>query len=290
MTLVGLAAICSAAPARELKADEKLEPSQSIAHVVRKIILVGDSTVSVRSGWGGAVCDLHVNSRIACVDLAREGRSTHSYRAEGSWKIALAEMKAGHAYAATYVLIQFGHNDQPGKPGRSSDLATELPANLRSYVMEARAAGAVPVLVTPLTRRIFKSGVLQDTLEPWAAAIRKTASEMGVPLIDLHARSKAAVQALGPVGSTKLAQLPPAPDVLEVARADGNVGAPVPVVPAVMPPTPTPTPQTPGAPGPTGKLVFDTTHLGEQGADFFASQIAEELARIFPDLRSDLVL
>ena len=53
----------------------------------------------------------------------------------------------------TYVLIQFGHNDQPGKAERTTDLATEFPANLARYVDEVRAAGAMPVLVTPLTRR-----------------------------------------------------------------------------------------------------------------------------------------
>jgi hypothetical protein len=39
------------------------------------------------------------------------------------------------------------------KPGRSTDLATEFPANLCRYVAEALGAGAHPVLLTPLTRR-----------------------------------------------------------------------------------------------------------------------------------------
>ncbi len=58
-----------------------------------KIILVGDSTTQVLSGWGGSFCAYHVTSFAACVNLARGGRSTHSYRAEGSWDLALAEMK-----------------------------------------------------------------------------------------------------------------------------------------------------------------------------------------------------
>ncbi|NWN22949.1 lysophospholipase, partial [Escherichia coli] len=102
-----------------------------------KIILVGDSTTQVLSGWGGSFCAYHVTSFAACVNLARGGRSTYSYRAEGSWDLALAEMNA-RGFAKTWVLIQFGHNDQPGKPGRSTDLATEFPANLRLYVQEAR--------------------------------------------------------------------------------------------------------------------------------------------------------
>ncbi|WP_214676452.1 hypothetical protein, partial [Escherichia coli] len=72
-----------------------------------KIILVGDSTTQVLSGWGGSFCAYHVTSFAACVNLARGGRSTYSYRAEGSWDLALAEMNA-RGFAKTWVLIQFG--------------------------------------------------------------------------------------------------------------------------------------------------------------------------------------
>jgi lysophospholipase L1-like esterase len=291
--LTMLGAVCVALSGAVGAQDIDLAPAgtaasgQTISPLVRKIILVGDSTVSVRSGWGGAFCAFHVTSRIACLDLAREGRSTRSYRAEGSWKIALGEMRSGRDYAATYVLIQFGHNDQPGKPGHSTDLASEFPANLRRYVAEARSAGAIPVLVTPLSRRIFKDGLLQDTLAPWAAAIRNVAEDMRVPVIDLHARSKAVVEALGPVASTRLAEAAPGPSFLAAVRATGTVGAPLSPVPPPALPRP---PSKPGGPGPTGDLVFDTTHLGREGADLFAGQVAEELARVFPELRPDLVL
>ena len=97
----------------------------------KKIVLVGDSTTAVVGGWGPSFCGYHLTSFVACVNLARGGRSTFNYRAEGSWDIALAEMKSG-GFSKTYVLIQFGHNDQPGKPGRSTDLATEFPQNLRA--------------------------------------------------------------------------------------------------------------------------------------------------------------
>ena len=130
---------------------------------VKKIILVGDSTMQVNSGWGGAFCARHVASTVTCVDLGRGGRSTLSYRAEGSWDIALAEAKTP-GYGEVYILIQFGHNDQPGKPGNSTDLETEFGQNLTRFVEEARAAGAIPVLVTPLTRRSFVGGSAADDI------------------------------------------------------------------------------------------------------------------------------
>ncbi|QDH68899.1 rhamnogalacturonan acetylesterase [Marilutibacter alkalisoli] len=243
-----------------------------------KIILVGDSTTAVQSGWGASFCSHHVSSFIACLNLARGGRSSYSYRAEGSWDIALAEMKTG-AYERTWVLVQFGHNDQPGKPGRSTDLETEFPANMRRYVEEIRAAGARPVLVTPLTRRMFRDGRLDDDLEPWADAIREIANDMDVPLVDLHARSTAAVQALGPVQSMRLAEVP-APSWMHAAAQTGTtVGHEVPPLP-VAPPDPLGRPPL-GQP----KWQFDYTHLGVDGANFFAAIVADELTRVVPDLR-----
>jgi len=190
-----------------------------------KIVLVGDSTTAVQGGWGGAFCDRHVASFLACTNLARGGRSTYNYRAEGSWDIALHEMRAG-PFDAVYVLVQFGHNDQPGKPGRSTDLATEYPDNLRRYVAEIRAAGAHPVLVTPLTRRQFEAGRLLDDLAPWAEATRAVARELDVPLVDLHARSRALVQGMGPVLAMRTAQRPAAPEQVTAAQGGTTIGTP----------------------------------------------------------------
>ncbi|MDB5421572.1 MAG: hypothetical protein JWR59_1519, partial [Brevundimonas sp.] len=189
---------------------ESLPSAQPIR--ASKIILVGDSTTAVAGGWGPSFCAQHVTSFLACVNLARGGRSSGNYRTEGSWDIALGEMSAPY-YVATYVLIQFGHNDQPGKPGRSTDLATEFPANLKRYVEETRARGAMPVLVTPLTRRQFVDGQLQNDLEPWAEAIRRVAAETHTPVVDLNASSASAVQALGPAMSARFAQAAPLPEV-----------------------------------------------------------------------------
>ena len=249
---------------------------------VKKIVLVGDSTTQVNSGWGGAFCAYHVVSSLACVNLGRGGRSTYSYRAEGSWDVALQEMKAG-GYGAVYVLIQFGHNDQPGKAGRSTNLETEFPVNLRQYISEARAAGAVPVLLTPLTRRNFAKGELRDDLGPWAEKIRSVAAEMAVPLVDLYASSQAAVQAMGPAGAARLAEISPPAEVLEAAKS-GNV-----VSSATLPkPAPTQAALPPG-PGGTFNQVFDYTHIGKAGAETFSAIVADGLARAVPDLRKDIL-
>ena len=260
------------------------ERPPSIPIRASKIVLVGDSTTAVQGGWGPAFCARHVSSFLSCVNLARGGRSSYNYRAEGSWDIALQEMRPG-AYREVHVLIQFGHNDQPGKPGRSTDLQHEFPDNLRRYVREVRAAGALPVLLTPLTRRQFRDGVLGDDLAPWADATRRVAAELGVPLVDLHARSMAAVQGMGPVQAMRFALAPASAAQVSAAQAGTTIGAP----PAIAAPAASVVDANAIEPMGQAKIAFDYTHLGAEGASFFAAMVADELAQQVPALRRNLI-
>lgn len=187
-----------------------LSPSSSgeEAPAVERVVLVGDSTVATRTGWGDAFARL-LAPAVECSNQARGGRSSKSFRDEGWWAKVL-EAKP------TWVLIQFGHNDQPGKgPKRETDAKTTFRENLARYVAEARAIGAKPVLVTSLTRRNFNAeGKLDpghpqpssdgtgeksaDLLADYAAGTRAVAAEQKVPLIDLHARSIEQLNQLGP--------------------------------------------------------------------------------------------
>jgi len=175
-----------------------------------RIILVGDSTVAPVNGWGPGFCE-DVTAQVACVNMAKNGRSTRSYRAEGLWKNVMDALGNNAEYRATWVFIQFGHNDQPGKPS-PSDPAVEFPANLRQFVREVRAAGARAVLITSLTRRTFNDGTLEDTLGPWAEATRKVAAEERIPVLDLNSDSAAAVQKMGSAEADKLAMPEPSFD------------------------------------------------------------------------------
>ena len=239
---LGTAAASGLAAAKPLAAaDEAERPA---------LLLVGDSTLAPRTGYGDALC-ARLSPAWACLNLARGGRSTKSYREEGSWQRVLARLQTRQSAAPHVVLIQFGHNDQPGKPGRSTDLATEFPVNLARYVAEVRAAGGLAVLGTPLTRRSFKGDVLQDDLGPWAEAARRVAREQAVPLVDTHAASHARVQALGEAVADTLAQ-------------------------AAKP--------APGQPGAGGSNGYDRTHVGARGACVFAALAAPLLAKAVPDL------
>jgi lysophospholipase L1-like esterase len=239
-----------------------------------RIILVGDSTVAPHNGWGPGFCAL-ATAEVTCLNLAKNGRSSASYRAEGSWDVVLKELKSAQGYQETYVLIQFGHNDQPGKPGRSTDLATEFPANLRRYVEEVKSAGGKPVLITPLTRRSFTQGKLKNDLTGWADAARQVGLEQSVPVLELNAESAAAVQKMGNLEANTLAMAPPPAEFAASAAAGNSLPAPKPQteaenVPAARPRVPAP--------------LFDYTHLGPKGSAFFGAMVARELTGAVPAL------
>ena len=175
-----------------------------VAHFTRAeepkilVYLVGDSTVQSGSGWGDAFKPL-LKDGVECVNLGKGGRSSKSYRAEGWWDKVLAAKP-------TFILLQFGHNDQPGKgPERETDPNTTYAENMAKYVDDAIAAGAQPILVTSLCRRTFNAeGKLVDTLQPYADAAKRVAEQKNVPLVDLHARSMEQVEKMGPNGTGEL--------------------------------------------------------------------------------------
>ncbi|PNU02786.1 rhamnogalacturonan acetylesterase [Novosphingobium guangzhouense] len=247
-----------------------------------KIVLVGDSTMAPMSGWASMFCAHHVKSSTACLNLGRGGRSTRSYRQEGSWDLALAEARVA-GYRRTFVLIQFAHNDQSSAAERWTEMDTEFPGNLRRMVEEVRQAGAVPVLLTPLTRRDFVKGRLNNTLEPWSAKVRDVATALKVPLVDLNAASAAVVQEMGPVRAMDLAQTAPNSTERDHA-ATGTTLKPRPAAEARLPDVPT----TPDGPRGQFQRKFDYTHLGDAGAELFAGLVARDLARAVPELRSQI--
>ena len=227
-----------------------------------QLLLVGDSTLASHNGYGDALCARFAPA-LRCLNLAKNGRSTLSYRAEGSWQAVLDQIAQSGNFTQTYVLIEFGHNDQPGKPGRSTDLATEFPANLQRYIADVKKLGAQPILATPLTRRNFKDGQLVPDLAQWGEATRRVAAQEGVPLVDLLAASSSAVQTMGSAQADTLA-VEPAP-------------------PVTTPPGSTPESlQTEVVSN--RKSAFDHTHVGPKGADFFAQIALPLLVHAVPDL------
>ena len=207
-------------------------------HQPIRIVLVGDSTVTDTSGWGLGF-KRQSNENAVCTNTAANGRSSKSFINEGRWKKA-RELKG------YYYLIQFGHNDEPGKGAeRETEPNTTYHDFMARYVGDARAIGAKPILVTSLVRRQWdKSGTgkINSTLEPYVEAVKKLAAEKKVPLIDLHARSKELCERLGKEKCIELSPL-----------KNGN--------------------------------EVDNTHLNERGSVIFAQLVVHELIEVAPELK-----
>ncbi len=113
-------------------------------------------------------------------ELHRRGRMDQSPRPQGD-----------------YYLIQFGHNDQKTDPERHTDAEGSFKDYLQRYIDDVRAIGAVPVLVTSLSRRTFKDGKVVEDLHDYAQATREVGAKKFITVIDLNALSTAMLNRLG---------------------------------------------------------------------------------------------
>ncbi|WP_294238306.1 rhamnogalacturonan acetylesterase [uncultured Sphingomonas sp.] len=147
------------------------------------------------SGWG-SMLRCAFGPEVTIANHAMAGRSTKSFMAEGRLDAIARDLKPGDT-----LLIQFGHNDaNQAKPERYAPIP-EYEANLKRFIAVARAAKAQPVLLTPVTRRVFKDGHVIPSFPTYSDAAKRVAAEEQVPLIDLAALSERWIDQLGLDGS-----------------------------------------------------------------------------------------
>jgi len=170
-----------------------------------KLYIIGDSTAANKeekvypeTGWGMAL-QSYFKADVTVDNRALNGRSTKSFRAEKRWDPILAELNPGD-----YVFIEFGHNDEKvDKPAVGVSLA-DFKINLVNYVKETRSKKAFPVLLTPISRRSFKNGVLMDSHGDYPRITRLVADSLNVPLIDMLVKTESLLNRLGEEPSIKL--------------------------------------------------------------------------------------
>jgi len=166
------------------------------------IFLAGNSTVTDQesepwASWGQMFARF-LKPEIVVANYAESGETLLAFKREKRLQKLLSQMKAGD-----FLFIEFTHNDQ--KPGGNHlDAFTTYKDELKDYIAEARKKGGKPVLVTSMHRRRFdENGSIVNTLEDYPEAMRQTAREENVPLIDLNAMSKLFYEAMGPENSKK---------------------------------------------------------------------------------------
>lgn len=187
------------------------------------IFLIGDSTVRNGRGdgggglWGwGDFLGRHFDSnRVRVLNRALGGRSSRTFLTEGLWEKVRAQLRPGD-----FVLLQFGHNDggelakgdRPraslkGNGDESKEVVVEKTGKaetvhtygwyLRRYIAEAKAAGATPIVLSPIPRNIWRNGKVARANSDYGRWAAEAAAAGGAPFVDLNALIADRYDALG---------------------------------------------------------------------------------------------
>jgi lysophospholipase L1-like esterase len=169
---------------------------------------IGDSTMANKKdpdknpehGWG-QVLQPFFKENITVINKAVNGRSTRSFINEKRWDSVYKKLKKGD-----YVFIEFGHNDQKIEDSaRFTNPHTAYRYNLIRFVKESREKGAIPILLTSISRRNFnEKGVLVPTHGDYPLETRLVAQEYNVPFIDLEYYTELLEQSYGSEKSKQL--------------------------------------------------------------------------------------
>ncbi|MBP5284345.1 MAG: rhamnogalacturonan acetylesterase [Treponema sp.] len=132
------------------------------------------------------------------LNFARNGRSTKSFIDEGRFVLVMKEAQKGDI-----ALIQFAHNDEKDDPSRHTDAGKDgsFRKNLAYFVRELRSKGVLPVLLTPVARRMFDGRTPVNSHGEYPGAIRETAAAEGVPCIDMTALTMKVLEKEGEAAS-----------------------------------------------------------------------------------------
>jgi lysophospholipase L1-like esterase len=140
------------------------------------------------AGWGQMVPQFFAPP-AGIGNYADSGESSGSFlNSSAEWGAVKGAMVAGD-----WVLIQFGHND-------GSTTSATFQANITQMVMDAKAKGATPVLVSPPARATFSGQTLGDQSSLHSADMQAVATAQKVAYIDLTSITTTWYNQLGPNG------------------------------------------------------------------------------------------
>ena len=170
------------------------------------VYLIGDSTMADKkasafpeTGWGTPF-KIFFGSGVTIDNRARNGRSTRTFISENLWQPIADDLTAGD-----YVFIQFGHNDESKEKVNSYTSPETYKQNLKRFIAETRNKEAIPVLLSPVTRRRFdEHGNIRETHAEYSPLVYQVARETDTPFIDLDKKSRELLQQFGEADSRYL--------------------------------------------------------------------------------------
>ena len=162
----------------------------TLQYTVPTIFLAGNSTVVDQSAepwasWGQMLPVMLNTDSVVVANYAESGETIMAFVRENRLKKIFSLAKPGD-----YLFIEFAHNDQ--KSGINHlDAFTSYADSLKSWASQAKSRGITPVFVTSTNRRTFdENGHITNSLGDYPAAMKQTAKQLNVPLIDLNAMTK----------------------------------------------------------------------------------------------------
>ncbi len=166
------------------------------------VFLVGDSLVhtkaSGREGWGDELAGYFDPKKVTVDNAAHAGESSRTFYLLDQWEAVKGKLKKGD-----FVLIEFsfienkstmnftrytlpgiGAEDEEGVDQRTGEKFRIHTYGwyLNKFVEETRAAGAVPLLVTPVGRMRWAGGKVvrgENDFAKWTAEAAKEAGGLG---------------------------------------------------------------------------------------------------------------
>lgn len=142
----------------------------------------------------------YINKKVEIINLARNGRSTKSFIAEGRLKYIEKNISAGD-----YLFVMFGHNDEKLEDKNRGTIPYEdFQDNLKQFADVAKKANAYVLFITPVARRKFNQGVAVETHGDYVPAMIQLAEKLNLPVIDMSTLTREFLNYLGEEKSKKL--------------------------------------------------------------------------------------
>lgn len=163
--------------------------------------ITGDSTVQTytsdyapQAGWG-QMLERYLSEDVAIENKSIGGRSSKNFISQGRLDEVLRDIRPGD-----YLFVQFGHNDNSKGVDDRYAAPADYAEYLRTYVEGARQRGAIPIIVTPVSRRDFTpaTGLFNVSFPEYVAAASRLASESDTGLVNLAKSSREYLDSIGP--------------------------------------------------------------------------------------------
>ncbi|SHI57962.1 rhamnogalacturonan acetylesterase [Pseudozobellia thermophila] len=192
------------------------------------VYTVGDSTVKSGRGdganglwgWGDFIQHFLDSTEVRVENHAMGGTSSRTFIDKGLWDSVYLKLNKGD-----YVLIQFGHNDDGpindnfrargslqgiGDEAKEIDnILTGKHETVHSYgwylkkmVAEAKNKGAVPIVLSPMPRNLWRNGKVVREPESYPLWAKQVAEQEGASFVDLNEKMALEMEKMGEMGVT----------------------------------------------------------------------------------------